>query len=1076
MAQKLTKGEKMKVNCIEDIINGVTAFMPSGLTAEISMDEQGNVIVKYQDETTDIYTQGEFGNIINDGIEVFEEPSQMILENAQNYILVKAQDFGDRIEVQEIQKGYNTFDDVQQAINDLETDHEFQEDPTLMLFVGYEKDGILYNATTGEEIGEMEDYEEPTFEDGSKPYYDDKIDRLNDLFQENKIEDMDKLAKLSKAAEKVEDRQEATFLLNSIGLGVDAKDKVKKFLKKMNKEMQKDESLERIKVESMEGGKYFIASYHNGKIGSAARGNTADEAIATLKKGLKRDYGIEETVNTEKLFAIDDQIADVENQLMKVRNKINKEAPNAPQQLFKDRDRLELQLKGLNQRRDKILDEKVEYTKNYKRTRLEAPSSCKPNSFRTKEVNKEGDKIVLCQDKKSGDWKAQSKLEKTHENKKGEIMDFKKLNEEIEKFLHEISDEIKGRALGKRIAQARKANKNFMNKYPDAPITISKEDPRADEWLKDSIDSMNKTRKARRLYGKVVYGDKHRPLIQNHTIGEEYTKFVINMFIDGNKENASDDNLIQTHFPTMKEAIAEVIRLSKTQPQAFVELVNIDDQVVLFDSDEVKAEEIDFEDAGIETEEDIINKDVKLEEAFSNILLESNYNHQSNNWELIKPILNTVIKNLQQLSYVNGREDQKIIGYSSNILHNLQYYVNDISQQSDKYITEYGTEKLDKLLNDIDKDLKNLKIKTNEAFDDEMSMLTDINDLDFPQALADTVDTTEEGEVLTLGKIADQIADLKDEIKDGLEDIKDEVKDVVTNVKKEIEDEPIELTDDELADIEDIEFEDAPEAIEEEPAEESEEEKIEDEQFEDGKEQEKIEESYHALGQKGNSLDELISNIEKNTDYDVLNYDEFNLDIIDRNGNDNKVDTIPVYNGTKSYDRDTLKLKGILPESLNEERDLKAVWAEEMKMQPIMEFPNGHVVYLEPDYDRNVIVYGGATNMGIIPEGEVEFDNTKSLDWHIQGIYDELLQDNFENEDLEENYKKYIKRGCLEDLAQTKREIDTMTQQGKSAKEIKDTITIKSDNEKEQKEAEDYAVSKLKEQLLNTSKTSKIQL
>ena len=61
MAQKLTKGEKMKVNCIEDIINGVTAFMPSGLTAEISMDEQGNVIVKYQDETTDIYTQDEIG-------------------------------------------------------------------------------------------------------------------------------------------------------------------------------------------------------------------------------------------------------------------------------------------------------------------------------------------------------------------------------------------------------------------------------------------------------------------------------------------------------------------------------------------------------------------------------------------------------------------------------------------------------------------------------------------------------------------------------------------------------------------------------------------------------------------------------------------------------------------------------------------------------------------------------------------------------------------------------------------------------------------------------------------------------
>ena len=212
----------MKVTCIEDIINGVSAFMPSGLMAEISMDNEGNILVKYQDETVDTYTQDEFGNIIKDGIDVFMEPSQMILENVQNYVLVKAQDVGNDIEILDVQKGYNSYDDVQLAINDLETDYEFEEDPTLMLFVGYEKDGILYNAVTDQELGEMEDFAP---------------------LQENKIHAMIKLEKVAKCAKNVEDRQQATSLLDAMNLGADVKEDVKKFLKKIEKEFKKDEAL-----------------------------------------------------------------------------------------------------------------------------------------------------------------------------------------------------------------------------------------------------------------------------------------------------------------------------------------------------------------------------------------------------------------------------------------------------------------------------------------------------------------------------------------------------------------------------------------------------------------------------------------------------------------------------------------------------------------------------------------------------------------------------------------------------------------------------------------------------------------
>ena len=207
-----------------------------------------------------------------------------------------------------------------------------------------------------------------------------------------------------------------------------------------------------------------------------------------------------------------------------------------------------------------------------------------------------------------------------------------------------------------------------------------------------------------------------------------------------------------------------------------------------------------------------------------------------------------------------------------------------------------------------------------EAFGD--TMLTDINDLDFPKALADTVETTEEGEVLDLKKISDQISDLKDEIKDELKDIKSDIKDELSDSREDIEDE---LKDD----LEDIEFikSDKEDKEDKEPLEKPEKEDAEDAEDDEEKEPEK------------------------------------------------------------------------------EEKE---------------------------------------------PEKE---------------------------EKLEEKlFSKYLKKGQYEDLAQTKREIDNIARTGKDAKKMKDAITVMADDDKETAEAQKYAVSKLKESLLNTAKTSKIQL
>ena len=70
------------------------------------------------------------------------------------------------------------------------------------------------------------------------------------------------------------------------------------------------------------------------------------------------------------------------------------------------------------------MNEKVEETKNYKRTRLCDPKTCKKDSFRTKQVNNKGDKIILCQDKETGKMKAQSKLIKKQNLKEYEELQY----------------------------------------------------------------------------------------------------------------------------------------------------------------------------------------------------------------------------------------------------------------------------------------------------------------------------------------------------------------------------------------------------------------------------------------------------------------------------------------------------------------------------------------------------------------------------------------------------------------------------------------------------------------------------
>ena len=84
---------------------------------------------------------------------------------------------------------------------------------------------------------------------------------------------------------------------------------------------------------------------------------------------------------------------------------------------------------------------------------------------------------------------------------------------------------------------------------------------------------------------------------------------------------------------------------------------------------------------------------------------------------------------------------------------------------------------------------------------------------------------------------------------------------------------------------------------------------------------------------------------------------------------------------------------------------------------------------------------------------------------------DEEIEEKEEEVEIEESFKKYLRKGQLENLQDAKQEIDRDIRSGADTEDIKTDITIHSDTEEEEKKAKEYAASKLKE-CLETSKTS----
>ena len=329
------------------------------------------------------------------------------------------------------------------------------------------------------------------------------------------------------------------------------------------------------------------------------------------------------------------------------------------------------------------------------------------------------------------------------------------------------------------------------------------------------------------------------------------------------------------------------------------------------------------------------------------------------------------------------------------------------------------------LLSDEDiEEVEDMHEQKTEDFKDNMGMLTDMNDLDFPDALADTVDTKEDGSLYRISDVAKEIEDLKatieqlkndfkSELTTLVQDLKNDLKLSVNNVENKVQDtkNAVDNLTSEEEDLEDLEVEEPLEG--EEPAQEEPEEPVEDE--------ENMEENYDEEALKGNKMYESIKEI-----------------IATKTG---KVISIPT-----------------IAERLREEYGIDAN----------LNTSYGKIIYTQvADLVNKTSLRESVVDPRIEEKEKRKSLLGKAANWIGGGLMSRLQES--------------AEKQRWEALEQIKQEIDKKVQQGADAQELKDTITLASENDEEAKQAKDYAVNKLKttakvenlkDKLLKTSKTA----
>ena len=351
----------------------------------------------------------------------------------------------------------------------------------------------------------------------------------------------------------------------------------------------------------------------------------------------------------------------------------------------------------------------------------------------------------------------------------------------------------------------------------------------------------------------------------------------------------------------------------------------------------------------------------------------------------------------------NPEQAKDIIDNMEDALDTLEDYIKELLDAEEPQETEEATE-VEETEEPLEESVKPEPPEDdkNEEFKD--GMLTDVSKLDMPDAIAQSIDVNDDGTVMRLTDLMNQIKTMKSEVEKMIADFKTDMKDALGNLQQTIQrdvndvDNKVQdtktavdnLTTEEEEDLEAVEFN---EPVEEEPME-----KTPAEEETEEAEEEQVEESVKEKG----AVNPIFEAIET---------------IINEGGK------------TKSM--------------------VKAELKDRYGYDCIME------------------------SMDICVESYIK---ANKLDEKLVGTDEalKLQEEATANDPIKKFLKKHGKGRLHENLDDAKKKADELIAQGKDAVEVKDAITLLTDNDEEKKQAAEYAVEKMKESMLKTSKKSKL--
>ena len=337
---------------------------------------------------------------------------------------------------------------------------------------------------------------------------------------------------------------------------------------------------------------------------------------------------------------------------------------------------------------------------------------------------------------------------------------------------------------------------------------------------------------------------------------------------------------------------------------------------------------------------------------------------------------------------------------------------------------------------------KNDLAKT-EEFKDNMGMLTDINDTDFPDALKQAVDTKEDGSLYRISDIAKELEELKASFKQEIESIKQDIKTTLTDIKQDIKSDVKDIQTDVTSKLDNTNS------------------KIADLTSEEGLDDEELDLENEAPVDTEEELDLENEPAEEETTEET---DEDELTEAEKRAF--------VQNYVKQNSAIYEQIKNVIRTSKLEGKKMSVPTIAEKLREDYGLDTRAGVVY---DNVSMICEYTPVSKYIIDPDTEKALMKTQSLGLANRFIKSGL-QDVWANNKQQENLSNLdtVLSSKAENLDQAKKAIDKFANQDGNAEKIKKAIELTTDNDQEKEQALDYAIDKIDESYSTDSVMSKL--